>query len=90
MAVDPLKNTLSIDQLRVLKTGEAALDRAFGPLAEGRHWFVTDSTALLFSADALKARNATPAAAEKIEPANGAISTRSDRARRSARCRGNR
>ena len=55
-----------IDQPRVLKTGEAALDRAFGPLAGGRHWFVTDSTALLFSVDALKERNATPSAAENI------------------------
>ena len=55
-----------IDHPRVLKTGEAALDRAFGPLAEGKHWFVIDSTALLLSPEALKERNVTAAAAEKV------------------------
>ena len=55
-----------IDQPRVLATGEAALDRAFGPLAAGRHWFVIDSLALLFSTEALQERNVAPAAAESV------------------------
>lgn len=55
-----------IDHPRVQRTGEAALDRAFGPLAEGRRWFVLDSTALLLSAAALQERNVTAAAAEKV------------------------
>ena len=55
-----------IDHPRALNTGEAALTQAFGALPEGRRWFVTDSTALIFSIDVLKERNVAPAAAEAV------------------------
>lgn len=55
-----------VDHKRVLSTGEAALTQAFGALPEGRRWFVTDSTALIFSVDVLKERNVAPAAAEAV------------------------
>ena len=55
-----------VDNVRMLKTCEAALDRAFGRLEEGKHWLVIDETQLLFFHDVLEARNVSAAAAEKI------------------------
>lgn len=55
-----------VDNVRMLKTCEAALDRAFGPLESGQHWLLIDETQLLFFPGMLKARKVTPAAAEKV------------------------
>lgn len=55
-----------VDLVRMLKTCEAALDRAFGPLEEGKHWLLIDETQLLFFHDILKARKISAASAEKI------------------------
>ncbi len=55
-----------IDNVRVLKTCEAALDRAFGSLGEGRHWLLLDESSLLFLRDVLKEKNVTAAAAENV------------------------
>ena len=55
-----------VDNVRLLKTCEAALDRAFGPLSEGRHWLIVDESNLLFMRDVLKEKNIAPAVAEKV------------------------
>jgi hypothetical protein len=55
-----------VDTPRLLKTCEAALDRAFGPLAEGRRWLVADATALLFMTGVLEEKKVAAAAAEKV------------------------
>lgn len=55
-----------IDNPRLLKTCEAALDRAFGPLAQGRHWVVTDENSLLFFGDVLKEKGVAQADAERV------------------------
>ena len=44
----------------------AALDRAFGPLADKSAWFVRDDTALLFYPAALQEKKITAAAAEAV------------------------
>ncbi len=64
--INPRFDAGRIDQALVLRVGEAALAQAFGPLAEGRRWFISDSTALLFFPDSLQERNVTRAAAEKV------------------------
>jgi hypothetical protein len=64
--INPRFDAGRIDQALVLKVGEAALTGAFGPLAEGRRWFVSDATALLFFADSLKERGVTRPAAEQV------------------------
>lgn len=55
-----------VDNVRILKTCEAALDRAFGPLGEGRHWIVADVNWLLFQRDVLAEKKVSQAAAEKV------------------------
>ena len=62
----PAFDTGRVDHKRVLATGEAALSQAFGALPEGRRWFVTDSTALVFSVGVLTDRNVPAAAAEAV------------------------
>ena len=47
-ALSPNFNAGRVDNVRLLKTCEAALDRAFGALSEGRHWLVVDESSLLF------------------------------------------
>jgi arylsulfatase A-like enzyme len=65
-AVNPTMSAGRVDNARMLKVCEAALDRAFGPLGEGRHWIVLDESALLFFQDVLKERNVAQPAAEKV------------------------
>ena len=55
-----------VDNVRLLKTCEAALDRAFGPLGDNRHWLVVDESSLLFFRDVLKEKKVDQAAAENI------------------------
>lgn len=55
-----------VDNVRLLKTCEAALDRAFGPLGEGRHWLVGDETSLLFLRDVLEEKKIASTAAEDV------------------------
>ncbi|MBL9188968.1 MAG: alkaline phosphatase family protein [Opitutaceae bacterium] len=55
-----------IDHTRVLKAAAAAMDRAFGPLGEGRHWLAVDASQLLFFQPMLREKNVAPAAAEKV------------------------
>jgi len=55
-----------VDNGLLLKTGETALDRAYGPLADGRHWLVVDENALLFLRGVLEEKQVPRAAAEKI------------------------
>ncbi|MDP3073460.1 MAG: alkaline phosphatase family protein [Opitutaceae bacterium] len=65
-ALNPATSAGRIDNTRVLKTCEAALDRAFGALAAGRRWLAVDASQLLFFQDVLREKNIAPAAAEKI------------------------
>ncbi|WP_414662816.1 alkaline phosphatase family protein [Horticoccus sp. 23ND18S-11] len=55
-----------IDNARLLKTCEAALDRAFGPLSDGRHWLVVDESSLLFLRGVLQEKKVAQPAAEKV------------------------
>jgi hypothetical protein len=55
-----------VDNVRLLKTCEDALDRAFGPLGEGRHWLLIDESSLLFLRGVLKEKNVAQAVAEKV------------------------
>jgi arylsulfatase A-like enzyme len=55
-----------VDNVRLLKTCEAALDRAYGPLSGGRHWLIVDESNLLFMRDVLKEKNVPQAEAEKV------------------------
>ncbi len=55
-----------VDNVRLLKTCESALDRAFGPAGEGRRWLVVDESSLLFQRDVLEEKGVVQAAAEKI------------------------
>src|SRR5687768_14930122 len=55
-----------VDNVRLLKTCEAALDRAFGPLSGGRHWLILDESNLLFMRDVLKEKNVAQPVAEKV------------------------
>lgn len=55
-----------VDNVKLLKTCEAALDRAYGPLSDGRHWLVVDESSLLFLRGVLEEKNVAPAEAEKI------------------------
>jgi predicted AlkP superfamily pyrophosphatase or phosphodiesterase len=65
-ALNPNISAGRVDNVHLLKTCEAALDRAFGPLAEGRHWLVLDECSLLFFRDVLQEKNVAQPAAEKI------------------------
>jgi hypothetical protein len=55
-----------VDNAKILKTCEAALDRAYGALGEGQHWIVTDANWILLVQDVLKEKHVAPADAEKI------------------------
>lgn len=55
-----------VDNVRVLKTCEAALERAYGPLSGGRHWLIVDESNLLFMRDVLKEKNAPQSEAENV------------------------
>jgi arylsulfatase A-like enzyme len=55
-----------VDNVRLLKTCEAALNRAFGPLSGGRHWLIVDETNLLFMRDVLKEKNIAQPIAENV------------------------
>lgn len=55
-----------VDNARLLKTCEAALDRAFGPQPDGRRWLVVDESSLLFLRDVLKDKGVAPAAAQQV------------------------
>ena len=55
-----------IDHAHVLKAAEAAMDRAFGPLGEGRRWLAVDASQLLFFQPMLREKNVAVAAAEKV------------------------
>lgn len=65
-AMQPKFDAGRVDNVRLLKTCEAALDRAFGPLSDGRHWLIIDESNLLFMRDVLKEKNVAPAAAENV------------------------
>jgi arylsulfatase A-like enzyme len=65
-AANPGISAGRVDSVRLLKTCEEALDRAYGRLSEGRHWLVLDESSLLFLPDVLKEKNLTQSAAEKI------------------------
>jgi hypothetical protein len=55
-----------IDGNRLVAAGETALDRAFGPLANGGHWLVRDDAWLLFLPAALKEKGVASAAAQDV------------------------
>jgi hypothetical protein len=64
--LNPHADAGRIDNVRILKTCEAALDRAFGPLGEGRHWLIVDSSWLLFTRGVLEQKKVAPAAAQVV------------------------
>jgi hypothetical protein len=55
-----------IDGNRLLSAGEAALNEAFGPLANGGHWLVRDDAWLLLRPGALKEKGVASAAAQEV------------------------
>jgi hypothetical protein len=55
-----------VDTARMLKTAETALDRAFGSLADGRHWLVNDDTYLHFLRGVLDEKKVASADAENV------------------------
>lgn len=65
-ALNPNFSVGRVDNVRLLKTCEAALDRAFGAPGDGRRWLVLDESSLLFFRDVLKEKNVAQAAAEKV------------------------
>jgi hypothetical protein len=65
-AVNPQVSAGRVDNVKMLKTCEAALDQAFGALGGERHWLVLDESALLFFRDVLKEKNVAQPAAEKV------------------------
>lgn len=62
----PAASAGRIDNARLLKTCEAALNTAFGPLPDGRRWLIVDESSLLFLRDVLKDKNVAPAAAQRV------------------------
>lgn len=65
-ALNPNASAGRIDNVLLLKTCEAALDRAFGSLSDGKHWLVVDESSLLFLRDVLKEKNVAQPVAEKV------------------------
>jgi hypothetical protein len=65
-ALNPKMSAGRVDNVLLLKTAEAALDRAFGPLTGARHWLVLDECSLLFFPDVLKEKNVARPMAEEI------------------------
>ena len=65
-ALSPKFDTGRVDTVRLLKTCETALDRAFGPLSDGRRWLVVDENSLLFLRGVLEEKKVASAAAEKV------------------------
>jgi arylsulfatase A-like enzyme len=65
-AMSPTFSAGRVDNVRLLRTCEAALDRAFGPLSDNRHWLIVDENNLLFMRDVLKEKNIAQAAAENV------------------------
>jgi hypothetical protein len=55
-----------VDNVLLLNTCEAALDRAYGPLADGRRWLVVDENSLLFLRGVLEEKRVSRAAAENV------------------------
>ncbi len=55
-----------VDTGRLLKTCEAALDSAFGPLAGGQRWLVPDANQFLFAAGVLAEKKVAAVAAENV------------------------
>lgn len=55
-----------VDNALLLKTCEAALDRAYGPLADGKRWLVVDESSLLFLRGVLEEKRASRTEAEKV------------------------
>jgi predicted AlkP superfamily pyrophosphatase or phosphodiesterase len=65
-AMNPAISAGRVDSVRLLKTCEAALDAAFGPLAEGKRWLVPDANQFLFAAGVLAEKKLAPVAAENV------------------------
>ena len=55
-----------VDNALLLQTCEAALDRAFGPLADGKRWLVVDESSLLFLRGVLEEKRVNRAEAEQV------------------------
>jgi hypothetical protein len=55
-----------VDNAKILKTCESALERAYGPAGEGRRWIVTDPNWILFVPEVLAEKKVAQADAEKI------------------------
>jgi hypothetical protein len=65
-ALSPAVSAGRIDNVRLLKAAEDALNREFGPLAEGRRWLMVHESSLLFHRGVLQEKNAAPAVAERV------------------------
>jgi predicted AlkP superfamily pyrophosphatase or phosphodiesterase len=65
-AVHPGLSAGRVDKVRLLKTCEAALDRAFGGLGGDRHWLIVDESNLLFMRDVLKEKDIAQSDAENV------------------------
>jgi predicted AlkP superfamily pyrophosphatase or phosphodiesterase len=65
-AINPNVDAGRVDNARVLKVSEAALDAAFGPLEKGKRWLLVHESSLLFLRDVLKDKNVKPADAERV------------------------
>jgi hypothetical protein len=65
-AVSPHVSAGRVDNALLLRTCEAALDRVYGPLSEGRRWLIVDENSLLFQRDVLKDKGVAPADAQRV------------------------
>ncbi|MBL9202555.1 MAG: alkaline phosphatase family protein [Opitutaceae bacterium] len=65
-ALNPATSAGRIDSARVLKTAEAAMDKAFGSLGEGRRWLAVDGSQLLFFQPMLREKSVAPNSAERV------------------------
>jgi arylsulfatase A-like enzyme len=65
-AISPKFSAGRVDNVRLLKTCEAALDRAFGPLGDGKRWLLVDESSLLFLRDVLKDKKIEQPVAERV------------------------
>lgn len=65
-AANPAVSAGRIDNARLLATGEAALNRRFGPLADGRKWLLVDENWLFFQRGVLAEKGVETAEAERV------------------------
>jgi hypothetical protein len=65
-AASPHVSAGRVDNVRLLKAGEDALNREFGPLTGGRRWLMVHESSVLFHRGVLEEKKVAPAVAERV------------------------